>query len=446
MDNKMKDFLNFGEFIYNLVSDFYSNYILKGSKPQQNQWTVISSIIMENNNKYKLICYSNGTKSLPNINYKSRKFQIFDCHSEILTLRCFKFFLLNCLYFHLDKENKNKFLSKEEYDSFKLMPEFYDIFEYNELNKKYKTKKGIYFHLYISENPCGECSNISDNCNNQKNYMELTGSKTLEECLNSLNKKNKSHFNNNINDNIDISKNKKYYFRSKSIRSDFKLDNLSLSLSCTDKIMIRNILGYQGKYLSFLIEPIFLKSLILNNELDNKNDLIDNFKNCIDYNKRNLINKINIKDKICIIPEIYFVNHKSEDNSFKGNSKNDKNSLPFSAYWYFPNSIKKVDPSNGIKTGGNLKDLDKLDFLRVKISNYDLCQKIFNLLTNYKVVFNNYIKIIEKYIINNKNEIDFLDIICSLITTNYKNVKNNIIEENNELKDFIGKKRAFFQK
>ena len=84
---------NFGEFIYNLVEEFYSSYILKSSKPQQNQWTVISAIILENNNKYKIISFSNGTKSLPNINYKSRKFQIFDCHAEILALRCFKFFL-----------------------------------------------------------------------------------------------------------------------------------------------------------------------------------------------------------------------------------------------------------------------------------------------------------------------------------------------------------------
>ena len=55
--------LNFGEFIYNLVNDFYSNYILKSSKPQSNQWTIISCIIMENNNKYKIICFSTGTKS-----------------------------------------------------------------------------------------------------------------------------------------------------------------------------------------------------------------------------------------------------------------------------------------------------------------------------------------------------------------------------------------------
>ena len=205
--------------------------------------------------------------------------------------------------------------------------------------------------------------------------------------------------------------------------------------------MIRNILGYQGKYISFLIEPIFLKSLIINTTLDNKDDTIKKFKNCINYTERNFRYNKNTKERVCIMPEIYFINHKLDENLFKGNFKNDKNSLPFSTYWYFPNNIKKVDPSNGIKTGGNLKDFDKLDFLRVKISNYDLCRKIFYLLINNKKEFENYIKKIEKYIINTKKEPDFNDVISSLITNSYKNMKNIIIEENKELKDFIGKKR-----
>ena len=445
MENK----LNFGEFIYNLVNDFYSNYILKTSKPQPNQWTIISSIIMENNNKYKIICYSNGTKSLPNINYKSRKIQIFDCHAEILTLKCFKFFLINALYFHLDKENTNNFLSKEEHDLFKSMEDFYDIFEYNQINKKYKIKKDIHFYLYISENPCGECSNITYNNNNQQNLKEMTGSKTIEECLDILNKKD-----NQICENKNISNIKKYFFRTKSIRSDFKINNLSFSLSCTDKIMIRNILGYQGKFLSFLIEPIFIKALIINNSLYNKNDNdkkdnIDKFKICINYNKRQSINKLNFKEKKCYIPDIYFVNHKNEEvgSTFKEKIKNDKNALPFSTYWYFPNTIKKVDPSNGIKTGGNIKDIDKLDFLRVKITNYDLCKNIFNLLIDNRNYFGNYIKRIEKYILNNsKKELDYYDIISLLINNDYINMKNNINNENMEIKEFIGKKRNILNK
>ena len=430
---------NFGEFIYNMVQEFYNLYILQPSKPQKNQWTVISALILENNKKYKIICFANGTKSLPNMNYKSRKFQIFDCHAEILTLRCLKFFLINALSFHLDKSNEKNSLNKDEYDLFNSYEEFYDIFEFNKTSKKFRIKRGVKFHLYISEHPCGECSNIEYNNNNQKNIKEMTGSKTLEECLNIINK------NTNIKkEEVNINNYDCYKFRTKSIRSDFKINNLSCSLSCTDKIMIRNILGYQGKFLSFLIESIYLNSIIINSSLENTKDNINKFKNCINYNFR----KSNKSDNINYnIPEIYFVCHK-DNLDINEDKKNDKNSLPFSAYWYFPNNIKKVDPSNGIKTGGNIKEEDKIDFLRVKISNYDLCENIINnLLINNKdkIFFSKSIEKLEKYMLKNKENIDYYDLMQLLLDKEYSNTKNNILEENNDVKNFLRKKRKILK-
>ena len=430
MINNINNQKDFGEFIYNLVNEFYSSYILKSSKPQENQWTIISSIIMENNNKYKIICFSNGTKSLPNLNYKSRKFQIFDCHTEILTLRCFKFFLLNALIFHLDKTNGKKIFNKTEFELFDSYKEFYDIFEFNEKSNKFKIKDSIKFHLYISENPCGECSNIEYRNNNGQDIKQMTGGKTLEECLNLVD-------NNTINKFKETKQKIDYKFMTKSIRSDFKPNYLSYSLSCTDKIMLRNILGYQGKYLSFILEPIYINNIIINTSLTNTKENINSFKDCLNYNFR-----INTMDYHCKIPEIHFVNHRDDFYNFKGN-KNDKNSLSFSSYWYFTNSLKKVDPSNGIKTGGNIKDIDKIDFLRVKISNYDLCKNIFNILINFKdkKIFGKAINKIEKYLLKNKRRFDFCDLIEILIDDNYSKLKLKILDENINVKNFIGKKR-----
>ena len=385
---------------------------------------------MENNNNYKIICFSNGTKSLPNLNYKSREFQIFDCHTEILTLRCFKFFLLNALIFHLDKTNEKKILNKNEFELFNSYKEFYDIFEFNEKSNKFKIKDSIKFHLYISENPCGECSNIEYRNNNGQDIKQMTGGKTLEECLNLVD-------NNTINKFKETKQKIDYKFMTKSIRSDFKPNYLSYSLSCTDKIMLRNILGYQGKYLSFILEPIYINNIIINTSLTNTKENINSFKECLNYNLRN-----NTMDYQCKIPEIHFVNHKDDDYIFKGN-KNDKNSLSFSSYWNFPNSLKKVDPSNGIKTGGNIKDIDKIDFLRVKISNYDLCKNIFSILINFKnkKIFGKAINKIEKYLLKDIKNIDFYDLIEILIDDNYTKQKFKILEENINVKKFIGKKR-----
>ena len=209
--------------------------------------------------------------------------------------------------------------------------------------------------------------------------------------------------------------------------------------------MLRNILGYQGKFLSFLIEPIFLNSIIINTSLVNNQENINKFKNCIDYNFRKNIKNDNINYNI---PEIYFVFHK-ENTDFNDEKKNDKNSLPFSAYWYFPNNIKKVDPSNGIKTGGNIKEDDKIDFLRVKISNYDLCEMLINILlvnSKDKKVFSRSIKKLEEYILKNGKNIDFYDLMFPLLDEKYNNIKNSILEDNHDLKNFIGRKRKILKK
>lgn len=424
MENKTKnDFnTNFGEFCYDLTMDFYNQFILQNSKPKNNQWTIISSIILQNNNKFKIISFSSGTKSLPNINYISKKFQIFDCHTEILTLRSFHFFLLKLLNFHIDKENKSGIFTEEEYKILSSMFDFYDIFEYIENSKKFKIKNNVHFHLYISEMPCGECSNILYKSTNNK--YDFTGSKTLNECLNIQNVSEKE-----IN------------FRSKSIRSDFKENFLSYSLSCTDKIMLKNILGYQGKFLSILIEPIFMKSIIINTKLTEAEKNIQSFKDCINYNKR----KINKENFNVNIPDVFFVNKSDEI------IREDKHSLPFSLGWYFPNMIIKVDPVIGLKIGSNVKEINKFDFLRVKISDYDLCLNIFEFLMREKSLFGNYIEKIEKYILKNihnnkKNEIDYYAIISSLISKKHTKLKKTIEDDNKDVREFLNKKRQILRK
>ena len=50
MDNYNYD--KFGYFIFDIVKDFYNNYLLDNSKIKNNEWTIISSIILQNENKY----------------------------------------------------------------------------------------------------------------------------------------------------------------------------------------------------------------------------------------------------------------------------------------------------------------------------------------------------------------------------------------------------------
>ena len=131
----------------------------------------------------------------------------------------------------------------------------------------------------------------------------------------------------NLIENLDIEKNENKYifvhdnslgkFRSKSMRSDIKKENITFSLSCSDKILFRNIFGIQGKFLYKIIHPIYISSIILsvkenllvNNETNIK--IIESIRRGISLIRREDCNKIfkngkfkNIQKKIYLLKKI----------------------------------------------------------------------------------------------------------------------------------------------
>lgn len=412
------------DFIFNLIKDFYDNIILNNSKEKNNEWTIHSAIILKNNDDYKIICFTNGTKSLPNINYYNKKFQIFDCHAEILCLKCFQFFIIKCLIFNIDKKNEKKILKEEEFKEFKKNENFYSIFEIdkNNLKNKVSLKKNIEFFLYISSSPCGDASKI---INNDKKI----GSKTIEQIIEFYNNYLK---NNNIKF---IEKNSNLYeFRTKSIRSDFKPEILSFSLSCTDKLLIKNILGYEGKYLNLIINSIYINNIIIS-EKENNIIQISNSLNYLIRNNKSLI-KNNYKPKIIIIDK--FLTNNININ------KIDKNSQPFSFFWYFPSSLQKIDPSLGLKSGSRKDRMDIIENFRVTLCNYNLCELIFKFIINFG---NNILcKKISKILLINEN-LDYVDILNILIkTTKRYKIKEIFIKENEKIKEFLELKYKLINK
>jgi tRNA-specific adenosine deaminase 1 len=55
----------------------------------------------------------------------------------------------------------------------------------------------------------------------------------------------------------------RYCLRTKPGRLDLPLDKRTLSLSCSDKICVFNVLGIQGKMLFNYIVPIYINKIIV---------------------------------------------------------------------------------------------------------------------------------------------------------------------------------------
>ena len=363
----------FGNFVFSIVNDFY-NDLLKtaGINFKDNHWTVISTIIMENNREFKVISFGLGTKSLGNKLYDCMGYRIKDCHAEIIALRSFRRFLLDLII---------KFLSNIEIcDYFKIFNISYD--------QKIILKKGVKFHLYISDFPCGDCSLYPVIFNNSKEINRI-GSKTIEEVLSKTSDKMTHN-------------NTSGLFRIKSCRSDTKIENISYSLSCSDKILLRNINGIQGKFLSSICNKIHLSSIIISANLDTnyikENEIDKIMETGINPLKR--IKEITITDKKQILvnqPKIFLITQKI---FFKK-----ENIFNFCYFWYYgKNEIGKIDPTSGLKQGSSKSDTNLIKY-SLDISDYNLNVHFFIVLKAYlenssfsNNYFNIIIKKIEKYL------------------------------------------------
>lgn len=436
---------NYGQIIFNLVEEFYENGVLNNLKFKESEWTVISSVILQNNNELKIICFSNGTKSLPNKNYEKlyKFFKIYDCHAEILSSRCLKHFLIKCLIFNLIKHDtklrdnyleilKEFEIDDQEYNNFNKHSDFFLIFDLESFNKKIKLKQNISFHLYISELPCGDAS-IAPTFFENKLDCNQTGSKTIEEALNLIGNK-KISFDNSVG-----------LFRTKSMRNDIDKDKISYSLSCSDKILFKNIFGVQGKFLYNIMYPIYFSSITVS-QCYNNSELISTIKrgvNLLIRNNYENMNNLPFKNYNFYFndPEIFVVNKSILNTNLK--NRTEKTAVPYSLYWIFSkNNFSKIDPVNGYKQGtnANQKNIEKC---RVDICTYELLKIILKMLNIYSHTENKFSnKIINKIIlkinslITHDDKIKLEDIFPLLINKNYMEFKSNILEEY-KLLDFL---------
>lgn len=197
-----------------------SNYACK-----KHYWTVLAAALVEREGGgLDVVSLACGTKSIGKKMMRSDGLCLHDCHAEVLARRG--------LLAHLAVYTDRYFTQSEE--------------------GKLSLKEGVKFHLYITEVPCGDASMgiISSEASNQK--QPEAESLNKREAKVDLKKEGLWSGAKTLQGGMSLETG---IARIKSGRSDMAEEQRSMSMSCSDKILMWNIVGFQGSLFLDLLHP-----------------------------------------------------------------------------------------------------------------------------------------------------------------------------------------------
>ncbi|KAF5295314.1 hypothetical protein FQA39_LY13179 [Lamprigera yunnana] len=225
MQHITRDQQEFADYVERLILDKFREVV---KHTHQFKRKVLAGIVMTLGTKLsnsQVICVATGTKCISGQYMSMEGTSLNDLHAEILSRRCLQLYLYDQLELCLNQ--KESIFEKEICNSFKI-------------------KSNINFHLYINTTPCGDARVFAphENCEDidphpQRNSRGLLRTK-IESGESSIPIK------------IDV-----------QTWDGIVQGERLLTMSCSDKIARWNVLGLQGALLSYFIDPIYLKSIII---------------------------------------------------------------------------------------------------------------------------------------------------------------------------------------
>ncbi|XP_054720708.1 tRNA-specific adenosine deaminase 1-like [Uloborus diversus] len=281
----------FANCIAKLCYEHFDRLPRKG-KPQLNkEWTLLAAVLMSVNDldsSLKVISMSTGTKCLGHSQLSDKGDVINDSHAEVLARRAFLRFLYYQMGLVLEKKNS-------------------PVIFFSELEKKFRIKAGVKFHFFVSHVPCGDAAIFPKNSEDEASLSSLKESKTDSEEPKCKKIKLES-INDGENDNPvskgdgdifrtgakcvqkgeqDPKEHGKDYHVIGALRTKPGRGDPTWSMSCSDKIALWNVCGFQGALITHFIEqPIYISTFVIGkcpfSESAFKRAMIDRLSNVAD--------------------------------------------------------------------------------------------------------------------------------------------------------------------
>ncbi|CAH1366445.1 unnamed protein product [Tenebrio molitor] len=253
--------LNFHNTIAKLCYEKFCS-LPKNGKPKENEWTILSCIILEEINTFEVVALGTGSKCIGHDKMSQYGDVLNDSHAEVVCRRAF----MRYIYESILSQSSDKFIFDTDTHTFKL-------------------KDSIKFHFFSTHVPCGDAAifvkqNAEDFGDLIKDEDFVCAQNVLKrkgDTLDDMGKKKIKLQENNTND----------IFRTgaKCLKSDIKQDLHqkgvdfhvtgvvrtkpgrgipTLSVSCSDKLAKWCHLGVQGALLSIVLsKPIYLSSVTI---------------------------------------------------------------------------------------------------------------------------------------------------------------------------------------